>query len=75
MEEEKGSDKGERKSIRLFAFTADTQNRFVIPQLSSLHCHTHRDIFKFKLNLIHLFFLRPPRCSSQEMSPDMADRE
>lgn len=56
-----GGDRGERKSIRLSAFTADTQSRFVILQLPPLHCHIHKYIFEFILNLIHLS-LRPLRC-------------
>lgn len=35
-EEEEGSDRGERKSIRLSAFTADIPSRFIIPQLPCL---------------------------------------
>lgn len=48
-EEGEGSDSGERKSIRLPAFTADIHNRFVIPQLPSLQCHIWKYIFKFIL--------------------------
>lgn len=40
-----------------------SRNGFVIPQLPSLHCHTLKYIFKFILNLIHLF-LRPLSCSN-----------
>ena len=39
-----------------------SRNGFVIPQLPSLNCHTLKYIFKFILNLIHLF-PRPLRCS------------
>lgn len=71
-EEEEGSDKGERKSIRLSAFTANIQSRFVIPQLlySEVYC-----IFEFRLNWICVFFIQPERCSSRGMGPHMAERK